>query len=80
MPDTVLVSLPLSREAAAALGSAEQQERVGRLLSDLVRPSSPETDPLATIIAELKATVRADGLSDEEIDAELAAYNAERRL
>jgi len=35
--------------------------------------------PLAQAIAELKAEVEAAGLTDAEIDAELAAYNAERR-
>jgi len=30
-------------------------------------------------IAALKADVRAAGLTDEDIDAELAAYNAEKR-
>ena len=53
---------------------------VGRLVSNLLRPSSPETDPLAAVIAEIKAEARAAGLTDEAIDAELAAYNAERRL
>ena len=34
---------------------------------------------LAQAIAELKAEARAVGLSDADIDAELVAYNAERR-
>jgi len=37
------------------------------------------TDPLARAIAEMKAEVSSAGLSDAEIDAELAAYDAERR-
>ena len=39
-----------------------------------------QADPLLPVIAALKAEARASGLTDEEIDAELAAYNAERRL
>jgi hypothetical protein len=41
----------------------------------------PHSGPsaLARVIAELKAEARAAGLTDSEIDAELAAYNAERR-
>ena len=35
--------------------------------------------PLAQAIADLKAEARAAGLTDAEIDAELEAYNAERR-
>jgi hypothetical protein len=46
----------------------------------MVRPGSPETDPLAALIAEMKAEARTAGLTDADIDAELAAYNAERRL
>ena len=42
-------------------------------------PVSPEIDPLSAIIAEIKAEARADCLTDQEIDEELAAYNAERR-
>jgi hypothetical protein len=38
-----------------------------------------ETDPLAALIAEIKAEARENGPTEEEIDAELAAYNAERR-
>jgi hypothetical protein len=36
-------------------------------------------DLLAEAIAETKAEARAAGLTDAAIDAELAAYNAERR-
>jgi hypothetical protein len=51
-------------------------ERVGNRL----RSKRPEDDPLAALIAEVKAEARADTLSDEEIEAELDAYNGERRL
>jgi hypothetical protein len=43
-------------------------------------PTTANDDPLAGLIAEVKAEARAGGLTDEEIDAELAAYNAERRI
>jgi len=36
--------------------------------------------PGAAIIAEIKAEARADRLTDQNIDEELAAYNAERRF
>jgi hypothetical protein len=39
----------------------------------------PGDDPLVEAIAALKAEVCATGLTDAEIDAELDAYNAERR-
>ena len=80
MPDTVLVTIPVSRQAAAALADEGRREKVGKLVSDMLRPLTPESDPLAALIAELKSEARADGLTDADIDAELAAYNAERRL
>lgn len=79
MNEIVMVPIPLSREAADALGDAEKLQSVGRLVSDLLRPTSPGRDPLVALIVELKAEVRREKLTDEEIDAELEAYNAERR-
>jgi hypothetical protein len=75
----VLVTLPVTPEAAELLRDAERARRMGKLVSDMLRPSTPETDPLAALIAVLKADATASGLTDEDIDAELAAYNAERR-
>ncbi len=76
----VLVTLPVTPEAAELLQDTERARRMGRLVSDMLRPSNPETDPLAALIAVVKADARASGLTDEDIDAELAAYNAERRV
>ena len=75
---TVDVTIPVEPEAAAALADARNREAVGRLVSRILRPASGPT-PLAQAIAEMKADARAAGLSDADIDAELAAYNAERR-
>lgn len=80
MDDLVMVSIPVSREAAAALDDDSRRRTVGKLVSDLLRPSTGQDDPLARLIATIKADVRADGLSDVDIDAELAAYNGENRL
>jgi hypothetical protein len=38
-----------------------------------------QTDPLLQAIADLKAEARKNGLTDQDIDDELAAYNAENR-
>lgn len=80
MTGSVLVQIPVSPEAAAALKDDTRREKMGKLVSDLLRPATPADDPLAALIARIKADGRRDGLTDQEIDAELAAYNAERRL
>ena len=78
MDRTVDVIIPVEPEAAAALADVRNREAVGRLVSRVLRPHSGPSH-LARAIAELKAEARAAGLSDADIDAELAAYNAERR-
>jgi hypothetical protein len=78
MDRTVDVTIPVEPEAAAALADARNREAVGRLVSRVLRPRSGPS-PLAQAITELKAEARAAGLTDAEIDAELAAYNAVRR-
>jgi hypothetical protein len=51
---------------------------IGRIVSRMLRrPAS--TERLADAIARMKADAHARGLTDEIVDAELAAYNAERR-
>ena len=72
------VNVIIEPEAAAALADARNREAVGRLVSRVLRPRAGPS-PLAHAIAELKAEARAVGLSDANIDAELVAYNAERR-
>jgi hypothetical protein len=78
MSDTVEVTIRVKREAAAALRDVRNRDAVGRLISRVLRPHSGPS-ALARAIAELQAEARAAGLTDSEIEAELAAYNAERR-
>jgi len=78
MDNTVDVTIPVDPEVAAALSDLRNREAVGRLISRVLNPR-PGPGPLARAIAELKAEVKAAGLSDADIDAELATYNAERR-
>jgi hypothetical protein len=68
------IEIPVEAATAAALSDARRREAVGRLIDRLVRPGAG--DPL---IALLERTAAEAGLTDAEIDAELAAYNAERR-
>jgi hypothetical protein len=78
MDKTVDVTIPVEADVAAALTDPRNRDAAGRLMSRALRSKSGP-DPLARAIAEMKAEVRSAGLSDAEIDAELAAYNAERR-
>jgi len=80
MADTVMVEIPVTPQAAEALCDPKRRERIGKLVSDMLRPRSPGEDSLAAIFAPIKNAARADGLTDEEIEAELATYNAKRRL
>jgi len=80
MANRVMVQIPVSPEAAAALADADRRAKVGKLVSVMVQPSSPDEDPLAAVIAERKSDARAGKLTDREIDAELAAENSKRRL
>jgi hypothetical protein len=78
MDRTVDVTILVEPEAAAALADARNREAVGRLVSRVLRPRSGPS-ALAQAIAEMKADAMAAGLTDANIDAELVAYNTERR-
>ncbi len=79
MGKTINVTIPVDFEAAGALDNARNRAAVGRLVSRVLRPRADGPTPLAEAIAEMKAEIRQAGLSDAEIDAELASYNEEAR-
>ena len=72
------VEIPVEVETAEALIDARRREAVGRLVDRMVRPTRGD-DPLAALLEQTARRAREVGLTDEDIDAELAAYNAERR-
>lgn len=78
MDSMVDVTIPVDPAAAAALTDPRNRESMGRLVSRVLRPRSGPS-PLAQAIAEAKADAWAAGLTDVDIDGELAAYIAERR-
>lgn len=78
MAETIEVKIPVDPETAETLADQRNRDAVGRLISRVLRPHSGR-DALARAIAALKDEARAAGLTDDEIDTELAAYNAERR-
>jgi len=77
MPDIVPVTIDVEPDIAAALDDPAMRARVGRFVSRMLQP--PNVEGLATAIAALKEEAHRRGLTDEIIDEELAAYNAERR-
>jgi hypothetical protein len=77
MDNMIDVTIPVEPEAAAALADTRNRQAAGRLISRVFSSRSGPS-PLAQATAALKADVRRAGLTDAEIDAELAAYNTER--
>jgi hypothetical protein len=78
MPDTIGVTIEVDREVAAALADARNRAAVGRLVGRILRPHAGPS-ALAQAIVEMKRDAGVAGPTDGDIDAELAAYNAERR-
>jgi hypothetical protein len=81
MPDfarTVPVTLDVDPDTAAALQDPATRARVERLISRVLHPR-PGASQLAQAVADAKAEASSAGLTDADIDAELDAYNAERR-
>ena len=77
MPDTVPVTIEVDATAAAALDDEATRARIGRLVSRVLRPESVER--LVDAIDAFSAEAARRGLTDEILEAELAAHNAERR-
>ena len=80
MPDdtrTVPVTLDLDPETAAALGDPVTRARIERLIRRTVQPASIER--LFAVMDAIGAEAERRGLTDEILNEELAAYNAERR-
>lgn len=71
------IEIPVEATTAAALSDARRLEAVGPLVDRLVRPGAD--DPLITLFERTAAEAREAGLTEAEIEAELAAYDAERR-
>jgi len=77
MPDTVSVTLELEPEVAAALEDPATRARIERLIRRTVRPAG--IDQLFAAMDALSVETQRRGLTNEILESELAAYNAERR-
>jgi hypothetical protein len=78
MDSTVDVTIPVDAEVARALESPARREAAGRYLSALLKRGGLR-DALAEAIADAKQEARANGLTDQDVDAELGAWRSERR-
>ncbi len=74
---TVMVEIPVDEETAAALTDPHQLQAVGELVNFIIRPA-PGHDPLAALLESTRREAASAGLTDAEIDAELAGWKAER--
>jgi hypothetical protein len=77
MPDTVPVTIDLEPAVAAVLGNDARRAWVGRIVSRMLQP--PSVERLVEVMDAISAEAERRGLSKEILEAELAAYNAERR-
>jgi hypothetical protein len=75
MDRTVDVPIPVEAEAAAALADSRKRQAIGRIVSRLLQPQ-PGDDPLLEAMRRLNADAAAKGLTQEMLDAELAAHTA----
>ena len=80
MPDdarTVPVTFQVDPKTASALDEPATRAQAEQAIQNTVRKA--RVDQLSEAIRALKEDARRNGLTDEIIDEELAAYNAERR-
>lgn len=77
MPDTVPVTIDVEPAAATVLGDDAKRAWIGRIVSRMLQPAS--VDRLTEVMDAISIEARRRGLTDEILEAELAAYNAVRR-
>ena len=75
----IAAALAAAASTVAAGMSGFQLAALETLVRSLIQPGIERSDPLAGVMASMSAEARAAGLSDDDIDAELAVYNSERR-
>jgi hypothetical protein len=77
MNEFVKIEVAVDEATARALTDSRRLRAIGRLIDRMVRPGAD--DPLAALLEATADEARAGGLSQADIEAELDAYNAERR-
>lgn len=77
MNEAVKIELQAAPETARALRDPRRRQAVEWLVDRMVRPTE-EYDPLAAELTATRKAAREAGLTDADIDAEIAAHKAER--
>jgi hypothetical protein len=77
MDETVEVAIPVDPEAAKALANPARRKAAGRYLSGLLKGQDVH-GVLTQAITDAKQEASANGLTDEDVEAELAAWRAGR--
>lgn len=76
----VNVEIPVSPEAASRLQDEVVRQRAGAFLEAVFGPGDPRRDELLDLMDAVGRRAEQAGLTEADIEAELAAYNAERRV
>ena len=76
--DIVDISIPVEADVAGVLAEEKTRAEVGRFVTQMLRARTV-TDPLRDIMDRMSAEAARRGLTQEMLDEELTAYNAERR-
>jgi len=80
MAALVKIELEVTPDAAAALEDPTRRRSMGVIVSTIVRQENlAAAERLRSLFGEIRQDAQAAGLSDAEVEADLAAYNAERR-
>ena len=78
MNRVVKLEIPVDEETARALTDVRQLEAIGRFVDRIVRPQAD--DPLGAVLEAASAEAKSAGLTQDDLTAELEAYNAENRV
>ena len=73
----VKVEIPVDEEVAADLSEPVRLAAVGQLVSRMLRPTAA-SDPVGALLDEIGRRAELSGLTQEDIDQELAGWKAER--
>jgi hypothetical protein len=74
---TVMVQIPVDEATAEALADPRRLAAVTELVKLAVRPAGPN-DPLIALLEQTARDAAEAGLTEADIEAELAAWKAER--